>query len=218
MKKQTLTLIASVVMGAIFGLGAYYYKFKMNSNYEFLAQENASTFVRDYSPTIGSDDAKIYLVEFFDPACETCRQFFFPVKRILKDNPGKIKLVMRYAAFHRGAGDIIKVLEASRKQNKYWETLEIVYKYQPVWAVNHVANVELLWQYLPEAGVNVEQIKADMNSPEIEKIIAQDAADIKTLNVRKTPSFFVNGKPLEKFGYDNLLQLVKTEVELQYPN
>ena len=55
-----------------------------------------------------------------------------------------------------------------------------------------------------------------MNNTEIAKIIQQDLADAKTLNVRKTPGFFVNGKPLPRFGYQQLQELVDTEIEKYY--
>lgn len=181
-----------------------------------MAKENASTFVREYSLTIGSDDAKVYIVEFFDPACETCRAFYHPVKKLLADNPGKIKHVMRYAPFHDGSDYVVKMLEAARKQGKFWETLEVMYKYQPHWASHHNPQPQLLWRVLPEAGLNLEQLREDMNDPEIAKIIEQDLADGKILNVRKTPEFFVNGKPLPSFGYDQLINLVDAELQENY--
>lgn len=55
-----------------------------------------------------------------------------------------------------------------------------------------------------------------MNDPEIEKIIRQDLADVKTLNVRKTPGFFVNGKPLQQFGRKQLRSLVESEIKEMY--
>jgi hypothetical protein len=36
--------------------------------------------------------------------------------------------------------------------------------------------------------------------------------------VRKTPGFFVNGKPLEPFGERQLAALVEAEVRAQYPD
>ncbi len=57
-----------------------------------------------------------------------------------------------------------------------------------------------------------------MHSPEIAKIIAQDMADVRALNVQKTPGYFVNGKPLQTFGYRQLQHLIQTELDLQYPN
>jgi protein-disulfide isomerase len=181
-----------------------------------MAKENASTFVRDHSMTSGSEDAKVYIVEFFDPACETCRVFHPLVKDLMADNPGKIKLVSRYAPFHPGSDYVVKMLEAARKQGKFWEALEIMFNSQPYWASHHNPQPQLLWQYLPQAGLNMEQIKIDMNDPEIERVIQQDLADAKTLNVRKTPEFFVNGRPLPSFGYDQLKELVEAELRANY--
>ena len=55
-----------------------------------------------------------------------------------------------------------------------------------------------------------------MNDPEIDKLIKQDLADAKTLNVRKTPGFFVNGKPLERFGRKQLQELVESKIKENY--
>ena len=76
---------------------------------------------------------------------------------------------------------------------------------------------EKLWQFLPQAGLDIEQIKKDMNDPAIAEIIAQDLADAKTLNVTKTPGYFVNGKPLQTFGYRQLQQLIQSEIAATYP-
>ena len=48
--------------------------------------------------------------------------------------------------------------------------------------------------------------------------IQKDMADVKALNVRKTPGYFVNGKPLQVFGYKQLQQLIYSELDAQYPN
>ena len=55
-----------------------------------------------------------------------------------------------------------------------------------------------------------------MKNPDIVGIINQDLADAKTLNVRKTPGFFVNGKPLSSFGYQQLKELVDSEISKYY--
>ena len=216
MKKQNIILISAICLILIFVLGSYFYKNQQKKKLNFMANENVSTFIRAHSLTYGSDDAKVYIVEFFDPACETCRVFYHPVKDLMRANPGRIKLVMRYAPFHDGSDYVVKILEAGRKQGKYWETLEVLYKYQPNWASHHNPQPQLIWQYLPEAGLNMEQIKNDMNDPKIVKLINQDLADAKTLNVRKTPEFFVNGKPLPSFGYNQLKDLVEAEIKINY--
>ncbi len=69
-------------------------------------------------------------------------------------------------------------------------------------------------------GVPVNLVQANTidrgENGNIEKIIAQDLADAKALNVRKTPGFFVNGKPLVSFGREQLYQLVQSEIKAQY--
>ncbi len=216
MKKQHIVLLSGVLLILAFVLGGYFYKKQQSNKIGFMARENAATFIREHSQTLGNDDAKVYIVEFLDPACETCSAFYPYVKSLMAANPGKIKLVIRYAPFHDGADYFVRILEAARKQGKYWETLEVMYKSQPYWASHHNPQPQLIWQFLPGAGLNLEKIANDMNDPEIVKLIKQDIADATTLNVRKTPEFFVNGKPLPSFGYDQLKELVEAEIKANY--
>lgn len=216
MKRQHIVLFSSVLLILLFILGAYLYKNRQANKIDFMARENASTFVREYSQTLGSDNARVYLVKFSDPACETCSAFHPFVKKLMAENKGKIKMVLRYAPFHKGSEDMVKILEAAKKQGKFWEALDIMYKTQSHWASHHNPKPELIWQLLPMAGLDVDKIKRDMNDPEIEKIIKQDLADAKALNVRKTPGFFVNGKPLVNFGYKPLQELVESEIKATY--
>jgi protein-disulfide isomerase len=62
----------------------------------------------------------------------------------------------------------------------------------------------------------MEQLKADMNSPEIARRIEQDLNDAKTLKVTQTPEYFVNGRPLPTWGLEQLQALVREEVQANY--
>ena len=73
---------------------------------------------------------------------------------------------------------------------------------------NHHANVDLVWAPLGNLGLDMERLKADMNSPEIAQRIQRDLADANSLGVAMTPEFFVNGKPMPSFGYEQLKTLV----------
>jgi len=216
MKKHLIFLFSAILLVLLFVFGSFFYKNQQSKKIGFMAKENVSVFVREHSPTLGSDNAKVYLVKFMDPACETCRAFSVFVKKLMAANPDKIKLVLRYAPFHKGADYLVKILEAAKKQGKYWETLEVMYKTQPYWASHHNPQPQLIWQFLSRVGLNLEKIRNDMNDPAIAKLIEQDLADAETLNVRKTPGFFVNGKPLPSFGYNQLRQLVEAEIKANY--
>lgn len=216
--KYVIFGVSCFLLAVGFLLAATFYKGEQAEKYGFMARDNASVFVREHSQTLGSDDAKVYLVEFMDPACETCAAFSPIVKEIMAAYPGKIKLVLRYAPFHEGADYFVKILEAAGKQGKYWQTLDVLYKSQSYWASHRNPQPQKAWQFLPRAGVDLARIKKDMNDPAIAQIIEQDLADAKTLNVRKTPGFFVNGIPLQSFGRRQLRELILSEIRANYPN
>lgn len=216
-KKPIIVIVAAVAMVLAFVVGTSMFRDRQAERVGFLAQENASTLVPAHAPTLGDEDARVYIVEFFDPACETCRVFHAPVKKLMAAHPGKLRLVLRYAPFHEGSDVAVKMLEASRKQGKYWETLDLMFASQPAWASHHNPQPELLWELLPRAGVDVERLRADMQDPALDALIRQDLADGATLGARKTPTFFVNGKPLPSFGMEQLQTLVESEVVANYP-
>ncbi len=74
-----------------------------------------------------------------------------------------------------------------------------------------------MWRQLEGLGMDLERVRADMNAPDIARNLAQDIADAKALNVSKTPEFFVNGKPMPSFGYDQLTALVREALAKSYP-
>ncbi len=168
---------------------------------------DATALVRMHSPSLGRNDAPVVIVEFFDPACEACRAFYPVVKEIMAANPDKIRLVIRYTPLHKGADKVVTVLEAAKKQGKFWPALEALLGAQAAWTPNHTAQIDLVWKHLDGLGLDMNQLRADMAAPEIAKIIAQDMEDGRTLGISGTPSFFVNGQPLTDFGFDQLKEL-----------
>lgn len=130
----------------------------------------------------------------------------------MADNPNRIRLVMRYTPFLKGSDKVVAVLEAARPQGKFWQALEALFKGQDDWASNHTAKVELTWKYLNGIGLNMEQLAFDMTSPDLQQAVAQDLNDANTLGVSQTPEYFVNGRPLPSFGFEQLRQLVAEEL------
>ena len=212
MKNQKSILILIVVLVVLFIGGTYVYKANEAEKIALIAKENSKLFERDYSIKIGNENAKVQLVEFFDPACGTCAQFHPYIKDIMKQNDGNIRLVLRYAPFHKGSDDAVRMLEAARKQNKFMETLELMFKTQQYWISNHEVNAEMLWRIISRSELDMEKMSKDINDPKIYEIITQDLADAKKLGASKTPAYFVNTKPLQSFGLQQLKDLINSEL------
>ena len=208
MKQKTIFVASAIALLLAFVTGVLFYTSQQKKAADQIAETNRAALIRMHSPTLGNANAPVVIVEFLDPACETCRAFYPMVKKMMNANPDKIRLVLRYAPFHDGSDKVVALLEAARKQGKFWEALEVLLENQAGWTQHHAANVEQAWEYLAGIGLNMEQMASDMTSPAIANVIAQDLADAKILNVSKTPDFFVNGKPLPSFGSEQLKGLV----------
>jgi thiol-disulfide isomerase/thioredoxin len=81
----------------VFGLATYLYSSERADRIEALAAAADSPLERPYSRGMGPADARVVLVEFFDPACETCRAFAPYLKALLAEHRNRVRLVLRYA-------------------------------------------------------------------------------------------------------------------------
>ncbi|MBI2409339.1 MAG: thioredoxin domain-containing protein [Gemmatimonadetes bacterium] len=167
---------------------------------------------RSHSATVGPADAPVTIVEFIDPACGTCAEFYPFVKSLMAANNGKIRLIMRWAPFHPGSQDVVAMLEAARNQDKLWPALEALLHSQEQWSPNHTPQVAAAWEQLKALGLDREKVFADMASADVMGRINQDIADGQAVGVKATPEFFVNGKPMPSFGYEQLRGLVDEAV------
>ena len=216
MKRNIIVVATAILFVVLFVVAATIYNNQKNRDLSSASLEKIDHMQRDYSPKIGPLDAKVTIVEFFDPACGTCSAFYPFVKQLMNDNPGKVNLVLRYLPLHQNSDVIVSIFEAARLQNRYWETLERAYKTRDLWIEHHVAKPEKFWMQLGGLDLDMEQLNEDMQSAEIARRIKQDMLDAQQLKVSKTPGFFVNGKPLVQFGYQQLQQLVESEVTKNY--
>lgn len=199
-----------------FLLGAYLYAGKQAEQSSNAAEDHREALVRPHSPVYGNAAAKVSVVEFLDPACETCRAFYPLVKTMVNASFGQVNLVVRYAPFHQGSDEAVRILEAARLQDLYWPVMDAMFAAQPVWASHHAPNPALIWEHLQGTGLDVAKARIDVNDPRIRDLLAQDVADVKALQVTRTPGFFVNGKPLLDFGVNQLNALVEQERRAAY--
>ena len=201
-------LAAALVIAAI----AMLFSGKNTRDTQQASADTAAALASEHSPTLGPPDARVHIVEFLDPACETCAQFYPVVKQLLAEHPQQIRLSVRHVAFHEGAEYVVRLLEASRRQDRYWQTLEALLGTQAQWAPHHTVDPALALQAASAAGLNLQQLISDMNSPEVTGRVQRDRQDAMTLQVVATPEFIVNGRRLPSFGLQQLLGLVEEEL------
>ena len=192
---------------AAFALGVSLYRKHVHSAQDQTVSAEQTRLVRMHSPILGPQGAPVTIVEFFDPACETCRAFYPIVKSLMAKYPEDVRLVIRYAPFHRGSDQVVKLLEAARRQGKYQLVLEAVLQAQPTWADHSQPDPDLTLELSRAVGLDIERARQDMARPEMQALLDQDLEDLKALQVSRTPTFFVQGRSLPSFGPDQLAEV-----------
>ena len=209
-KFTVIGLVATVAL--FFFLGTNAYQKRVQNAQDVQVQAEQTRLVRMHSPVLGPQGAPVTIVEFFDPACETCRAFYPIVKNLMAQYPNEVKLVIRYAPFHQGSDQVVKLLEAARSQGKYLTVLEAVLAAQPAWADHGQPDIGTAFKVAEQAGLGMAKARQDMEKPGMQALLQQDMEDLTALQVTKTPTFFVNGRSLPSFGPEQLAALVAEEV------
>lgn len=217
MNRRTLLIGASALGLVTFGGGA----FVLNRQRQIEAQATAvatpatdsSVLIRPHSPSFGPADAKVTLVEFFDPSCEACRAFHPTVMEIKKQFPTQVRVVLRYTVFHQGSDEAVRILEVARMQDKFEQVLNALLEKQPTWAVDGNPQLDVAWRVAGAVGLDLKKAESDRLFPGITAVLNQDAADVEAVGVNQTPTFFLNGKRLENVSPESLIAEVKAAVE-----
>ena len=85
MKRISIVVGTLVLVLGAFAAAMFYYQNQKGQERTETAKTNSASLVQFHSPSMGPADAKVTIVEFFDPSCEACRAFYPYVKSILAE-------------------------------------------------------------------------------------------------------------------------------------
>lgn len=146
--------------------------------------------------TIGSDSAKINLIEYSDFQCPACRAYEPFVKQALQDLNGAIKFTYKYFPLiqvHKNALISAKAAEAAGRQGKFWEMHDLLFEKQDEWAeLSDPTN--LFTNYAKSLNLNVNKFEQDLTAKEVEQKVQENLEEAINTGLNSTPSFILNGK------------------------
>jgi protein-disulfide isomerase len=137
------------------------------------------------SPAAGNPKGDVTIVEFFDYRCPYCKQVEPAIAALLRED-GRVRLV--YKEFPVLGPDSVyasRAALASRKQGKYAKF------HDAMMAAKGALDNAVVLQLAAAAGLDVETLKADMSSPEVEAVIKQNFALAQSLEIHGTPAFVI---------------------------
>lgn len=159
------------------------------------------------SPIYGKKDAPITIFEFTDLQCPFCARFHPALKEVVKAYPDKVKVVLKNfpLSFHPNARPAAKLAFAANEQGKYYEMIELL--------LQNGAGVteEKIKEYASTLKLDHNKLVKDLKDKdaEYEKRVADDIALGQKIEVRGTPTFFINGKKTTARDFEGY----KAEVE-----
>lgn len=165
--------------------------------------------------TVGPQNAKATVTYYFSPDCELCAKVNHYILGEIKYYQGKVRWVFKYTAGGPNSKQAIQVLEAARKQNLYLEALALLLKKQNDWTQNETSKAggltvlqQLQMLALEIPGIKVKQFQKDVGDLQALKIVENDQKEGRALGVKRTPTLLVNGKIIEPFSLDTMIERI----------
>lgn len=165
------------------------------------------------SPTIGAANAAVTIVVWSDFECSHCKHVVPIVERIAQQHPQDVRLVHKFYPIprHTMAKVAAKAAFAAQQQGKYWEMERLLFENQ--------ANLgeQTILEFAQSLGLNMDQVKADMEGDAAAKAIERDTAEADRLGLTGTPLIFINGREFDPRLFQvepDLDAWVTTEIEL----
>jgi protein-disulfide isomerase len=140
------------------------------------------------APVRGNPSGDVTLVEFFDYRCPYCRQVEPFLQALIKSDHGLRVVVKELPILGAASVFAARVALAANKQGKYEQFHDAV--------MSKKSNIDetTILKLAEEAGVALDRLKTDMNSPEVISEIERTAEIAKALRLSGTPAFVVGNE------------------------
>ncbi|WP_246148921.1 DsbA family protein [Skermanella pratensis] len=168
-----------------------------------LVSRQEELFRNPASPVAGNPQGDVTLVEFFDYQCGYCKTVHADVRRLLESD-GKLRLVYKeFPILGPASLTASRAALAAHRQGKY-EALHVA-----LMENRGQLDDDKILRIAGSVGLDMERLKRDMESPEIQEALQRNLRLASELNIRGTPAFVVGDQIIPgAVGLDRLKELV----------
>ena len=147
----------------------------------------AAALLRDPdTPVLGTPQGDVTVIEFFDYACSFCKAVEPRLRNLLEDDKG-VKLILKEFPILTPESLIAaKAALASVKQGKYENFHQALLEFRGQLVTPRI------FEIANRVGLNVDQLREDMNKPEVADQIIANFNLARSLRITTTPSFIVD--------------------------
>jgi len=162
------------------------------------------------APALGPDGAPVTIVEFSDFQCPYCaRSSSVLIPQVRKTYGDKVRIVFRDFPLdsHREAVPAAVAARCAGRQGKFWEMHDKLFSHQREMG-------EALYQKAAkEIGLDAAKFSECRKDPKVAEAVKSDLRDGTKAGVGSTPTFFVNGLPVEgAIPFDEFRKVIDAEL------
>ena len=144
------------------------------------------------SSILGNKNAPVTIVEFADFQCPFCSRYYSAIKDVLAAYPDKVRVIIKNfpLPFHPNARPAAKLAMAANEQGKFQGMMESL-----LTNGGDVTDPKIK-EYAKNLGLDYNKLMADYKNKDAqwEKQIQDDMQLIMKVDVRGTPTFYLNGR------------------------
>ena len=149
-------------------------------------KQNAIKLLKDVdNPGIFPKQADITIYEFFDYNCGYCKSVVKTIMDVLSEDKKVNFVFVEFPILSQQSYIAAKAALASKKQDLYNKF------HLSLMTIKGRVNEENVFSIAKEIGLDINQLKTDMNNPEIEQQLAKNREIAKLLNLNGTPAFII---------------------------
>lgn len=152
---------------------------------QVLASERDALERDPNAPVLGNPDGDVTVVEFFDYNCPYCRRVKPHMEALLAADPNVRVVYREWPILGEGSVFAARAALASRNQGKYDEF------HWAMMGLNGRAEEATVIRAAEEIGLNIAQLRRDMNAPEIDEHIQTSMRLSRAIGFSGTPSFVI---------------------------
>lgn len=151
--------------------------------------ENADAIYRSANAIVaGNPDGDVTVVEFFDYNCGFCKRAFPDLVKLI-DTDSKVRVVLKeFPIFGERSVGAAQVAIAAKNQGKYFELHSEMLK------TRGQVTQESALRSAEKLGLDMEKLKRDMKSPEVQAVITGTRELAEKLGVQGTPFYLVGDR------------------------
>lgn len=158
----------------------------------------------------GATSSPVTLIEYSDFQCPACYAYFPLVQKLIKENPGEVRLVYRHFPLpqHGNAMPAAEASEAAGNQGKFWEMYEMLFTTHDDW--ENATNTKAVFTgYAEKLGLDMKKYAIDVDSKETLDNVNADLKSGLKAGINSTPTFYLNGKKINSpKGYEEFKKLI----------